>query len=114
MALSLKRLFLLEQIGDIHTSSNVSAKSAVRTKMRNSDVRHVTIFTVVAAEPIFHVERLSGVKCSRVGLKRHVDIVGVYAVYPAVAEVLLQRSSGKLEPGFIDKCAGLVGSRRPH
>src|SRR5262249_43403625 len=114
MALSLERLFLLEQIGDIHTSSNVSAKSAVRTEMRNSDIRHVAIFTVVTAEPILHVERLSGVKCSRVGVKTHFVILGVHAVDPTVAEVLLQRSSGKLEPGFIDKCAGLVGSRRPH
>src|SRR5450631_2201922 len=58
--------------------------------------------TVAAPAAIFRAIRLMTVECDVVDRNAVIDVLGMNAIHPTDAYVLLHRTSGKLEPRFVE------------
>ena len=67
----------------------------------------------MTAQPVFHAERLALVKRSGENCKTTVNIVGVNAFGPAIAQLLFNGPSGKIQPDLIEIVAFFIGSGSP-
>src|SRR5436309_8752916 len=101
-------LFRLLPLSDIHARADVAGKNAVRTKERNPLVKYPTILTIPAPEAILHLEFFSRVKGGNVSIEASLEVFVVNAFGPAVSELLLHCSPGKVKPALIEKCTKLI------
>src|SRR5215471_2226216 len=100
-------------LGDVSGRANVADEIAIGLKARYPMIQHPTIFTVISPQAVFHCELAPHVEGIDVDLETAVKILRVNSLCPAIAKLLLQGPSGKVEPALVEKGAGLVRVRHP-
>ena len=104
---------LLEQIGDIHAGAHVAPEIAMRSGARDALISDPAILPVMPPHAVLGHEGLAGLERVQIRLRRFLAIVGVNDLAPAMPKFLLESSSGKLEPRFVEVGAELVFARHP-
>src|SRR5262249_3502306 len=112
-AMSLRGQFRFLARGNVVRASDVPEKRPFRRTARHALVRNPAVFTVVASQAVLHCELSSRVECIRVGCETAPAIVGMNTLCPAVAEFLVERASGEIEPALVEKRTELVRARHP-
>ena len=64
-------------------------------------------------KPILHQERFTTVEGEGVRVQAMVQICGVYAVCPTIADLGLEGSPGEVESRLVEIGATLIGARNP-
>src|SRR5215471_13483934 len=101
----MQSFLLLEQIGHIDASADVSAKISARTKVRHAGVRDKPIFAIVPPQSVSHVKGLPRRKSIGNGGETKFRVIGMNVFHPAIAKILFQFSTGKIAPRFVNKRA---------
>src|SRR5262245_28038147 len=100
-------------VGDVDGGTDVTEKFTVLGKARRPLVEDPTVLAVVTAQPIFDFNRLSDVEGGVPNLDTVLTIIGMHPVEPALAELLLQGSSGEFQPARIEKCGQFIDTDHP-
>ena len=98
---------------DVDTAADESRKVPVVVDERNTAVEYPAIHPVVAAEAIFHFERLAPPEMIQIERHAPPEIVGVDARRPAVAHLFFDRAAREFEPGLVEVVALGVEARAP-
>ena len=64
-------------------------------------------------KPIFHYERFTTVEGANVRVQATLQIFGVYAVCPTIADLGLEGSPSEVEPRLVEVGAALIGAGNP-
>src|SRR5262249_30491004 len=72
------------------------------------------ILAVEAAQAILRLKRAAFIEGRVVNLEKPVIVVRMYAFLPSMAQLLLQRSTAEVQPGFVEVIAPAVSSGRPN
>src|SRR5436190_17575713 len=100
-------------LGDVNARADVTEKYASRLKARHPMIQDPAIFTVPSPQAIFHRKLLPRVKGITVDFKTAFEIVAMDALCPSIAELLLQRTAGKVKPAIVKIVAAFVRPRHP-
>src|SRR5215469_15663943 len=100
-------------LGDIETRADVTGKGAVRLEPRHPYVENPSVFSVVSANPILHLEGPAPIKSFHVSGQAGFRILRVNTFCPAASQFCFKRAAGELQPGLIDVIAQLVGAGHP-
>src|SRR4030095_1258897 len=90
-------LFLVDQFGDVNTSTDIPAEVPARSITRHSLIGNPTILSIVPLQAILHNERLARVERAAVGLQSFLHVLRMKFT-PAVAQVLLHAPPCQLYP----------------
>ena len=96
-------------VGDVEDGADIAKEFTVLGKTRDALVVDPAILAVVPAQPIFDFEWLPHIERVVTDVEAMLAIVGMHAVYPSVAELLLDLAPGELEPSLIEEYPQLSG-----
>src|SRR6185436_16624818 len=87
---------------DVDAAPDEAAKLARDVGKGRTSAEDVTVDAVEASQPIFHLERLAATEVIEIDPERTVHVVWMHALDPAIADLLLQLTSGEVEPGGVE------------
>src|SRR6266404_1671629 len=112
-SLLLQRLFRSFVLADVDGSTDIPEKCAIGRKAWHSMIEDPAILTVESPQAVFHRKLLPRVEGVCVDFKTAVEVVGMDALRPPIAKLLLHRTAGKGEPAFVEKDTELIRARHP-
>src|ERR1051325_8888017 len=65
-------------------------------------------------QPVFHLEWTTLVERADIDLKAAVEVIGMYILRPSISPFLLESTSDKVQPCFIEVVTELVGAGHPY
>src|SRR5208337_5332067 len=80
----------------------------IRGEPGNPVVQDPAAFTVVPPQAVLHGKRRASVECRDIGLQASLQVIGVDSLGPAVAHLLLDGPSSKVEPLLVEVIAPLI------
>ena len=92
LALHLTTLAVL----DVDTRADEAGEDAVGVVAGHAAIEAPSVFPVGAAQAVLHLERAAGIEGRRVDLLAAGGVIGMHALDPAAAELLLRRTAGEL------------------
>src|SRR4051812_25997887 len=98
---------------DVHAASDEAREVARLVVEGSAAIEDPPVFAVVAAEPVFHLERLATMEMIQVVFHAAFDVFRMDALRPAVSDLLGERTAGELEPGIVEVVALRVERRAP-
>src|SRR4029434_9446195 len=98
LPLSPKCSFGSPAFGDVNRSPDIPEKRAVGFKAGYTVIQDPTIFTVKPPQAVFRGKIFSRVERVHISFNGLIKVVGMDALRPTVAELLLHGSSGTVEP----------------
>ena len=108
-----QRLLGAPALGDVDGAADIAEELAVGGEAWRARIVHPTVFAVGAPQPVFHPERVAPVEMRHVGFQAARKVVGVHAVAPTVALLLLAGAAGEVEPGLVEVGAAPIGPGLP-
>src|SRR5262249_27502360 len=84
-----QRLLHALLISDVNARADIAVERAVRFEAGHAGVENPPIFSVEAAQTVFHAEFLAGVEGPNIRVQTALEIVGANALDPALARLLL-------------------------
>src|SRR5690348_14309701 len=106
-------LFSLYTLGNVDAASDEPEKASVVVAIRNAPIQDPAVHSVVALEPILHLERHSLIEIGDVDVEAPCEVIGMHSLRPAVAGLLGKGSSRELQPGVVEVVALLVDIGAP-
>ena len=100
-------------VRDVEARADVSKASAIWGEPWNPVVQDPAVFAVVPPQPVLHRKRRACVECRDIGLQASLQVIGVDALGPAVAHLLLDGPSSEVEPLLVEVIAELICVRAP-
>src|SRR6185436_13163775 len=101
------------EIVDVDAAADVAEEHAVPREARHAAVHHPAVLAVPAAQAVLDLERLALVEGSQAPIEPAPEILGMDAIRPAVAQRLLARAAGEIQPGRAEVVAREVGPHAP-
>src|SRR5262249_5738172 len=98
---------------NVDAGADIADEGAIVGAAGSAGVVDPAILAVMPPQPILHAKRRAGVEMTDVDPQATVEIVGMHAVGPAVAELLRHGAPGEGEPRPIEPGAELVGAGDP-
>src|SRR5262249_42839690 len=103
----------LDAVVDVHRRADVAGEAALGAVAGRTGVEYPAPGAVGAAEAVFHPEVRAGGEGAAAGVEAALAVVGVDAIGPAVAALLLGAAAGELQPRPVEEGAGPVGAGGP-
>ena len=100
-------------LGDVNARADVALETALGGVARDALARKPSINSVAVALAVVHLERLAGIEGLCVDVHAAGQVVGMDAFGPAVAEFLLERAAGEVQPGLVEISAEFVHAAHP-
>ena len=97
-----KQVHSLFAIGHIDAGTDVPLQLTLLIEIGRPVVLYPAILAVITTQTVIHGERLPPFERVEINPKAAVQILGVHPLGPAVALLLLQRASGKVQPGLVE------------
>src|SRR5271157_1335547 len=95
-------------VGDVNTRADVPGESAIWGEPWNPVLQNPAIFAVVPPQPVLHCKGGASVQCRDIGLPASLQVIGVDALGPARAHLLLDGPSSEVEPLLVEIIAELI------
>ena len=95
-------------VGDIGAGANVAGEHAARREPWNAFVQHPAVFVVRAVQPVLHSKTAPGIKARDVSGEASIQVCGVHALGPAIAQFLLHGPTPELQPCLVEESAESV------
>src|SRR5688572_27499526 len=105
--------FSAPEPGHVEARADVTSERTVGIEQRCRIDAHPPVFAVMPPKPIFDQERFTTVEGADVGVQAMLQIGGMYAVCPTIADLGVEGSPREVEPLFVDVSAALVGASNP-
>src|SRR5271157_1298975 len=95
-------------VGDVNTRADVPGENAIWGEPWNPVVQDPAVFAVVPPQPVLHCKRSASLQCRDIGLQASLQVIGVDALGPALAQLLLDGPSSEVEPLLVKVIAPLI------
>src|SRR5271157_3197618 len=100
-------------VGDIEARADVPGENAIWGEPGNPVLENPAILAVLPPQPVIHCKGRASVQCRYVGLPASLQVIGVDALGPALAHLLLDGPSSEVEPLLVEVIALLICVRAP-
>jgi len=93
--------FCLLAFGYVEAMSYISDKLTLAVEIWGTYIQNYFVFTTCMEQAIFHLKRLAFIKCSNIGFKASVKIIGMHSFSPAISYFLFYCSSCEFKPWIV-------------
>ena len=98
-------LFGLAALGHVDTQSDVAEERAVGGEPGHARIEHPSVFAIRPLQSVLTPEGLAARPGASVSCQTTLQVVRVYALRPAIASLVAQATSPKLQPRLVEEFA---------
>src|SRR5262249_6326385 len=93
----------LFSLGNVDTRADIAGKGPIGKPARDPLIENPTILSIVAAEPVLHLERPAPIEGVQIGVYALLEVLEVHALGPSYVELVGQLAPGESQPALIEK-----------